>query len=219
VDGVLVVGWIPRHVLDPLRKVGYPFVLVDYRFANEHADAVVTDNRKGMRTATEHLIKLGHQRIAFVGGPLEEGNFRERLEGYREALEAAGLEFDDRLVGELTENQERETAVLRVSERSLGTSAIVASNDLVALDVIRILSESGRKIPSEISVVGFDDIQAASYSHPPLTTMRVDKQAMGRRAAQRLLERLREPRSPSAEESVFQPELVVRQSTGPGPKA
>jgi LacI family transcriptional regulator len=186
--------------------------MVDYRVGDDASDAVITDNRRGMRTATEHLMKLGHKRIAFVGGPLNTGNFLERYDGYREAL---GDSFDDSLVRETPVEGDRTEAVLAVTKPALGVTAIVAANDLAALDALRILAAHGRKVPDEISVVGFDDIMAASYSHPSLTTMRVDKQSMGRRAAQRLLERLREPRGLTAEESVFRPELVVRQSAGP----
>lgn len=213
VDGVLIVGAVEPAVVSTLKSSGRPFVLVDYHLAEQDLDTVVTNNARGGRAATEHLIGLGHRHIAFIGGgPLDRGNFFERLQGYREALKAAGIPLRQELIreGDIVGGYETTQAVLDAAPE---ISAIVACNDANALAAIAALRSRGLRVPEDVSVIGFDDIPAAQESWPPLTTMRVDKIAMGRKAAQRLLQKLEEGDVSAPHQIVFAPDLVVRGST------
>ncbi len=213
VDGVLVVGAVEANVLTLLQSLKYPFVLVDYHLPTEGMDTVVTSNTRSARTATEHLVQLGHRHIAFVGGaPLDRGNFAERLQGYREALEAHSIAYREKLVqeGALVGGHE---SVMAVLNRAPEITAVIGCNDANALAAMGALRGKGMDVPRDMSVVGFDDIPAARESWPPLTTVRVDKMAMGRKAAQRLMQKLVEGEASAPHQIVFSTELVVRQST------
>jgi DNA-binding LacI/PurR family transcriptional regulator len=217
VDGSLVVGAVEPPVLEYLMEADAPFVMVDYHLPNVGMDTVVTDNRRGGRVLTEHLIELGHREIAFVGGqPLDHGNFGERLQGYREALAHAGIPYREACVqgGALVGGYE---SIQKVLERVPGITAVVACNDANALAAMSALRDRGLKIPGDVSVAGYDDIPAASESSPPLTTMKVDRKAMGRKAAQRLVAKLKHEQAGPPHETAFPSELVVRESTGSAP--
>lgn len=212
VDAVMVVGAVELFVVENLKAMRYPFVMVDYHMPDDSVDTVVTNNARGARVATEHLIGLGHRAIAFVGGPLDRGNFVERMQGYREALEAAGIPLRPELVqggDQVGGYQALEKILAKVSD----VTAVVACNDANALAVITGLRSRGLEVPRDISVVGFDDIPAAKESWPPLTTMKVDKVAMGRKAAQRVLQKLAEGDASTPHQIVFSADLVVRNST------
>lgn len=215
VDGLLVVGAIEVNVINLLVSSKYPFVMVDYHLPGMALDTIVTNNMRGGRDATEHLIKLGHRRIAFIGGqPLDRGNFAERLQGYRDALETAGVAYDAKLIqeGAMVGGQESMTQVL---ERAPDVTAVVACNDANALAAMSALRTRNIRVPEAISLIGFDDIPAAQESWPPLTTMRVDKLIMGRKAAQRLIQKLAEGDTSTPHQIVFSPELVLRSTTAP----
>ncbi len=213
VDGLLIVGAVEVNVISLLQASKYPFVMVDYHLPNDGMDTVITNNTRGGRVATEHLIQLGHKHIAFVGGePLDRGNFWERLMGYREALEAAGIRYREELVqgGSLNGGYDSINAIL---DRAPEVTGVVACNDHNALAALGALRNRKLEVPKDVSVVGFDDIPAAQESWPPLTTMRVDKIAMGRKSAQRLIQKLTEGDTSSPHQIVFSAELVLRSST------
>lgn len=212
VDGVLIVGAVEVNVINLLKASKYPFVVVDYHLPEADIDTVVTNNARGARAVTEHLIQLGHKHIAYIGGNLDRGNFVERLQGYREALEGAGIPYRDTLVqgGAVTGGYD---SVLAILDRAPQVTAVVACNDANALAAATALRERGLEIPRDISIVGFDDIPAAAESWPPLTTMKVDKMAMGRKAGQRLLQKLAEGESSTPHQIVFSADLVVRASS------
>jgi LacI family transcriptional regulator len=219
VDGLLVVGAVEPNVVELLKSYHYPFVMVDYHLPDDGMDTVVTNNIRSARVATEHLLQLGHRHIGFVGGsPLDRGNFFERLQGYREALEGQGIKYRDELV--------RGTAIvsgydsaMHVLDVAPEVTALVGCNDANALAAMGALRARKLEVPKDISVVGFDDIPAAAEAWPPLTTMRVDKWAMGRKAAQRLLQKLSEGDTSAPHQIVFSADLVPRGSTAAARKA
>ena len=215
VDGLLIVGAVEPNVISSLQSTKRSFVLVDYHLPDDGIDTVVTNNVRGGKTATEHLISLGHRNIAFVGGePLDRGNFGERLEGYREALSDAGIPIREEFVqgGDIVGGYD---AMMTILDRAPEVTAIVGCNDANALAAMGALREKGITVPKDMSVIGFDDIPASQESWPPLSTMRVDKISMGRKAAQRLLQKLDEGESAAPHQIVFAAELVKRASTGP----
>lgn len=169
------------------------------------------DNQLGSRLATEHLLSLGHRRIAFIGGDPLHPDARARERGYREALEAAGLAVDPALVvpGAYQEESGR-LAVEQLLTAGQRFSAIFAANDQMALGAALGLHRRGLGVPRDVSLVGFDDLQVSMYATPPLTTVHQPVQDLGRLAAQAVLDLLR-GQTPTA--VLPAPVLVVREST------
>ncbi|MCG3043767.1 LacI family DNA-binding transcriptional regulator [Streptomyces fenghuangensis] len=150
---------------------------------------VDTDNRGGARQAVEHLLQRGRRRIAVITGPLDQTSALDRLDGY---LDALGLsEPDPALVahGDFTaEGGER--AMAELLDRSPGPDAVFAGNDLTATGALRTLRARGLRVPQDVAVVGYDDLEQAAWAEPALTTVRQDIQGMGRMMAELLLRRL-----------------------------
>jgi LacI family transcriptional regulator len=195
-----------------LLRRGIAVVEVDRRMANVPCDAVVIDNVRGARVAVDHLLGLGHRRIAFLGVDTEWTSDAGRLEGYRLALAAAGVPADDELVLRLgfheASAEERIGALL---DRTRPT-AVFAANNLLAEQAWRVLRARGLVLPRDISLVGFDDVQWTEMVSPGITVVAQPTIELGRRAAALLLRRMDEPDStPTAE--LLQPSLVVRGST------
>src|SRR5262249_35056845 len=143
-------------------------------------------NQEGARRMTEHLLSLGHERIAFVAGPLNLTAANDRLAGYREALAAAGLLANELVVaGDFT----REAGMRAASyllETHVSTRAFFAANDKMALGCLAGIRDAGMSVPATVSVVGFGDIPAASDSDPPLTTVTIPLREVGRLAMQQI---------------------------------
>jgi LacI family transcriptional regulator len=176
--------------------------------------AVVPDNRAGARTATAHLLALGHRRIAFLGGIPGMLVRSERQQGYRDALRAAGIAWDAALVADARPTREGgRTALAQVLALSDPPTACLAYNDVVAIGIVNALAERGRAAGRDFAVVGFDDIAEARQMAPPLTTVAVDGEGLGERAA-RLLLRLIEQPGMKDEIVTGATQLVVRQSCG-----
>jgi DNA-binding LacI/PurR family transcriptional regulator len=171
---------------------------------------VAVDQVQGARLATRHLLELGHRTVWHVSGPSDWLEAQDRVTGWRSSLEEAAAPAPPVLVGDWSARSGHELG--RRLAATEGVTAVFVANDQMALGVLRALHEAGRRVPSEISVVGFDDIPEASYFMPPLTTVRQDFNEIGRRSLLRLLEQLTNgARSPSRE--TVAPELVVRAST------
>ena len=217
VDGVLVVG-LGVHV-DALAQVvrDLPVVCLDPDVNLPGAPMVQIDNRGGARLATQHLIDLGHRRIAHIAGTPTRTVSRERLQGYRQALRRAGIAVDPGLVapGDFTEEGGRMATSLLLEEDSPPT-AIFAGNDQTAIGAIAALHERGLAVPGQVSVVGFDDVHVSAHIQPPLTTIREPVAEIANAAIDLLLERIRggadlhgKLRLPG--------ELVIRRSTAAPP--
>ncbi|MDA8250571.1 MAG: LacI family DNA-binding transcriptional regulator [Rhodospirillales bacterium] len=176
--------------------------------------AVVPDNRAGARAATAHLLALGHRRIAFLGGIPGMLVRSEREAGYRDALRAAGIGWDPMLIAHARPGREGgRAAVAQVLALPDPPTACLAYNDVVATGVVHGLTERGRAAGRDFAVVGFDDIAEARQMAPPLTTVAVNGEGLGERAA-RLLLRLIEQPGAKDEIVIGATQLVVRQSCG-----
>lgn len=218
VDGLLVL--MPRSLpdyLDGLLATRTPFVLIDHDDGAPGCDVVNAANRGGAGAAVEHLASLGHRRIAIITGALETGSSHERIAGWRESLEAAGLPVAEELIatGDYEEARGHDAAHELLSLPDPPTS-IFASNDRAALGVLQAARERGLRVPDDLSVVGFDDEPGASRTRPGLTTVRQPLRDMGATAVERLLLRMRDPDAPPRV-TVLPTELIVRGSTGPAP--
>ncbi len=217
VDGLIfaTVGANTEH-LRMLRRQHIPAVLIARAPDGVEIDAVLVDNRRGAREATEHLLRLGHQRIAFIGGPATVSPAKERHAGYRDALGGAGVRADPLLVVDGAFRAEGGAAAVgELLRRGVRFTAIIAGNDLMAIGAMEELRRRGRRLPEDVAVVGFDDIMFASLVEPPLTTVAQPTYRMGALAMERLLDLIgggsRAPRR-----LVLDPQLVVRRSCGAG---
>lgn len=177
------------------------------------------DNRAAAREMTEHLIGLGHRRIAMIQGPRRSPLTRERVAGYREALQAAGLPLDDGLLcpGDFTLASGHQSAG-QLLARPVPPTAIFCENDEMAIGAISRIREAGLSVPGDISVAGFDDIAFASYCDPPLTTIAQPAELFGHRAVAMLIDLLEHPDKPVLHD-LLPHRLVVRDSTARYEKA
>lgn len=217
VDGLLIAGVVEARWVQDAMAAGTPVVLLDNHLPGTDVPAVVNDNTGGAYSATYHLASLGHRRIGLVGAAVDYPFGQETREGYRRALADAGLPYDPAL--ELAIPIDADLARQRVHAllaRAAPPTAIFAVTDMLALGVIAGAREHGLAVPRDLSVIGMDDIEPAAVTTPPLTTVRIQKEEMGRRAAQMLLALLRGDDG-AATTIVLRPELVVRGTTGSRP--
>jgi len=232
VNGILI--WPALHD-DPSRRLlqlanqcSSPLVLIDRTFRNVKCDYVTSDNYAGAYAATEHLVQLGHRHIIFLSRPiLQLLPISERLRGYQEAMRNAGLTpLEPLLVG--TADQEMGTGyalrtfgrgssqeiqeIARTLESTHRPSAIFAMHDLMAIQVLKAAKLVGLRVPDDLSVVGFDDMEIVTHLEVPLTTVVQDTYKMGKRAAELLMERIQGYQGPPRHE-VLPTHLKVRYST------
>lgn len=171
-----------------------PVVVFNRELAGAHWDFLVLDNRNGARMATEHLLELGHRRIAFFGGHADSSSCRERRSGYADAMRAAKIEplphwFVETAPTRLDAATRTDALFANVGAQDAPTAA-VCYNDAVALGLMLGLVRHGRKPGEDFAVTGFDDIPEAAFAAPPLTTLAVDPRERGRQAAELLLQRI-----------------------------
>ncbi|WP_338087788.1 LacI family DNA-binding transcriptional regulator [Nocardioides lijunqiniae] len=193
-----------------------PLVIVDRTRDDDSFCSAAADDVAGGRLAVEHLVERGHTRIAFVGGPSSIGQVRDRHQGAREAFRDAGLP-DDGLVAITTpgltfaDGREAGERLAGLSERRRPTAAFCA-NDLVALGLLQHMTEIGRRVPEDLAIVGFDDIDFAAAAAVPLTSVRQPRGSLGRAAAELLLDEATNP-AHRHQQITFTPDLVARRST------
>ncbi|HEU0008249.1 MAG TPA: LacI family DNA-binding transcriptional regulator [Verrucomicrobiae bacterium] len=222
IDGMFVT---PVYRLEPvapvyeeLGKRGTPVVVLGHRapFCERFAN-VETDDIAASITATQHLLELGHRRIAFFAGPPAAPSAQERIEGYRRALREANIEIDDRLIFAAGSTiEEGEKAALQMFNEAPGATAIQAVNDLVAIGAANILLSQGLQIPRDMSLVGFGNVLVSEHFRVPLTTIRQPKYRLGA-AAMELMLRLLRGEAPST--TRLSAEIIIRQSSGAPPAA
>ena len=214
VDGALVVGVLEEDWLFALRDRRVPIVLVDTYMPGAELPAVVPDYRDGARLATEHLLGLGHRRVALLGAAVTYPFGWETHEGYSEALAAGGVGYDPALVrrGEIGV-QAATAATASLLGMPEPPSAVFAVTDAMAIGALRAARERGHRVPGDLAVVGMDDIEVSAYTEPPLTTVRVAKEEMGRLAAERLIA-LIEGEHPTPTVRSVTGELIIRESCG-----
>ncbi len=192
-----------------------PFVLVGKRnIENLSLFCVTSDYRHGARSATEHLVKQGRKRILFIRGIPNSYHEEEKLRGYKEILEEENIPFRHDFV--IDGNAEQEQAYDKVKDllvNGVEFDAVFAGNDLMAFGTINAVKEQGLRVPEDISVVGYDDIQSAATFQPALSTVRQNKLELGKQASQLLLTLLDEKVQQEAKTIVVDNELIVRESS------
>jgi LacI family transcriptional regulator len=213
VDGLIVfTGRLSDAVLRATAK-SLPLVVTGRTLRAPRLYSLNFDNIVGARLATEHLLSLGHRRIAFVAGDPLHPDAQEREHGYRAALAAAGVAYDPALVvpGWFHE-QSGQAAIEKLLSDGVRFSAVFAANDQMAAGAALALHQRGLRVPGDVSLVGFDDLPSSTFSIPPLTTVHQPMQELGRLAAQAVLDLLA-GRAPTAQ--MQPPVLVARDSTAP----
>jgi LacI family transcriptional regulator len=218
VDGVLVDGLVlPSERITRFVRDGLPIVCLDRDIDSTLVPLVQVDNRLGARLATQHLLELGHRRVAHVAGAPELRISEERIEGYREAHNALGIQPYPGLVqvGAFTEQGGYDATCALLDGH--GFTAVFAANDLSAIGVLGALAEHGRRVPDDVSVVGFDDLRLSRFTTPPLTTVHQPAREIAVRATELLLG-LAGGTPVATARHLLEPELVVRSSTAPPPE-
>jgi DNA-binding LacI/PurR family transcriptional regulator len=210
-DALLLINFIDRKLVGGLSGMGLPSVLVDHLFPELPLDTVSSDNYSGGISAVRHLIEKGHRRIGFVNG-LPHITIQQRFEGYRRALEEAGIPFDPAYVipGDLTLTGGTVAAQVALAQ-GLDCTAYFCSNDWSAFGFIQGLRSQGLRVPDDISVVGFDDAETSKLISPALTTVRTDPVGVGRMAVRKLIERVKYPNVPISQTLLYTG-LVERES-------
>jgi DNA-binding LacI/PurR family transcriptional regulator len=212
VDGVIAVDTFWKHQLP------VPAVTVSGHNRLEGVTNIVVNHERASHLALEHLFDLGHRKIAFIKGQHFSSDTEVRWKSNMEAAARTGIRVLPELISQMEEDSPSPQVGYKATRRLLKSkqtfTAIMAFNDVSALGAIRALFEAGVRVPEDVSVVGFDDIQSAEFQHPGLTTIRQPLRKMGRTAAEVVLRRVRNPSErPQMREIVVEPELIVREST------
>ena len=198
-----------------LAAVRTPMVIVDRDLEGIVADLVRIDHELGAYLATCHLLELGHRHIACICGPAETSVAQMRLAGYRRAMHEAQVPVLNEWVVEsdFTSPAGYQAAVELLAQNP--PTAIFAGNDMIGIGVLRAAAERNIRVPSDLSVIGFDDIQMSRYVYPALTTVGQSILKLGEMAAEVLLRRIAAPAATAVEHRIVKPGIVLRESTAP----
>jgi LacI family transcriptional regulator len=215
--GILITPVSSRNPrIGEIRQHGTPTILVD-RGAPRRQCSVAVEDVAGGEIAVSHLLEQGHTRIAFVGGPLKINQVADRLTGARRAVRTAGLD-EDRLslvetdVLNASAGRDAGARIAEMDKRSRPT-AVFCANDLLALGVLQEMTRRNLDVPADLAIVGYDDIDFAAAAAVPLTSVRQPRSQLGQAATELLIDEVSEPETHQHRQVVFEPELVVRDST------
>ncbi len=216
VEGVAVMTFgIEEPLLQQLAERKIPLALVDFEIANPLVSTLRVDYGAGLRQAVHHLAALGHRQITFISGPRTLHSAKARLETFRVAAKEARIPLRDARIVEANHTLEGGMlAFERMQARGELPSAIMCSNDMTAIGVLRSAHATGLKIPKDLSIIGFDDIRFAQFTTPPLTTVQMSRVDLARGAFQALRDHRQESPEAAPREYPIPTRLIVRQSTG-----
>lgn len=213
--GIILLGTYPHDIYEEVKELNIPAVLTDvYESYSKDFHSINTDDAEGSYQATRHLIELGHKKIGFVGGSITKSPVHaNRYQGYCRAMREAGLQIkSDRVF----ETQTTFAGGIKIAQRlikdGMDITALAVDADIVALGIMKTFQDSGRKIPDELSIVGFDDIQASSFTSPGLTTIRQFVSKKGEIAARAIMKDILSNKR-TAESQTVKCKLIVRGST------
>lgn len=219
--GIIGVGLITNSMLLEIRKFSVPFVLIDHEDETVTSDTLFMDNFDATRRLTNYLIGQGHEVIQFIGDINYSKSFYDRWLAFRTTLEMNNIPLfqNETLSRMLGVNREEHTLKIQQEIRTMAASstlptAFVCANDSIAISTIHALEREGIRVPDEVSVTGFDDIDDATDISPALTTVHVDKEILGIRAVEVLLRRLEKPDVPQ-EKLLLTGKVVFRDSVAP----
>jgi len=218
VDGVIVAGSVPDELIRYLKNENIPLVLIDYRVPNLKIDTVFMDNRSGLSLVINHLVSQKIKKIAFIGGSNRHPSIKERFEGYQIAMEHAGLGHisrDEKYRYFIESETNMEVGIEGISEVLKNVpdiEAVVCVNDTTAAGCIQQLRKLKKRIPKDIAVVGFDNNNYASMTHPPLTSVQVPKIELGVEAIRLLISRIENPQQ-IHQTRIIPVDLIIRESS------
>ncbi len=190
VDGfILMTGSRKQSHIKALADMGAPFIIWGVPTPKLNCCSVAGDNFNGGKIAAEYLIRTGRQRIAFLGGPTEEVEVQQRFKGFESALQASGRSINPAMLayGDYSHSSGA-TAMQHLLEQSPDLDAVFVNSDLMAIGAINTLQSSGKRVPEDVAVIGFDDLSIAAYNNLPLTTIRQNIPLAGRLLAQNLVQ-------------------------------
>jgi LacI family transcriptional regulator len=220
VDGLIICSALRKDpVISDLRKRGVPFVLtlrgIDEGPSDQPVDFVGVDDRRGSAMITEHLLKMGHSRMALISGPQETSTGYCRLAGALAAFEARGLKADPSLIfkGDYSRRTGYKLALEIIRTKSEVT-AIISANDIMAMGVLEAFAEKDIRVPDDIALVGFDDIEMAGLPGVELTTISHPMHTLGRLAVEQLLAKIKGESDNVVKKSIIDPVLVIRKTCG-----
>lgn len=214
VDGVAIItSEIEPHLLDELARRKLPIVFLDVGKVKPLMSNIRVDYAKGIREAVQHIISLGHRRIGFISGPHTLKSARVRRSAFLKCISECGFKDHQRIVVEGNHKVEGgDTAMTQLLSLSDSPTAVLASNDLTAIGAMRAIHRAGLRVPDDISLVGFDDIELTQCTQPPLTTIRLSRSELGQKAFDALHLNL-EGHARNGEEIKVNTSLVLRRST------
>lgn len=214
IDGVVFLSPpLTEKGLKRIKKIEIPVIVINGRYPG--ISYVDTDNKLGAWNAVKYLIDMGHERIALINGEMSIANVRDRFEGYKKALSDEGIKIDHELIiyGKLTQD----SGYMEMNEllsRGKMPTAVLCSNDLIAIGAMKAIKEKKLKIPNDISVVGFDDLIISSYLNPPLTTVRQPFFHLGKEAVVTLMSMIRGEKDRNLQIEI-ESRLIKRKSVAP----
>ncbi|MBW4039566.1 MAG: LacI family transcriptional regulator [Acidobacteria bacterium] len=219
VDGVAIMtSEMDDHLIEDFSRRHIPLVFLDTGVPSPGVGCVRIDYSAGIDMAVNHLIQLGHNRIAFISGPMRLASARMRYKAFMDSASRVRLDANVQLIEEGNHRVDGGHAAMnRILSSGARPTAVLASNDLTAIGAMGAIGEAGLSVPHDISVVGYDDIQLSAYTMPPLTTVSLPRVQIANAAFQSLLHALQSKGSqpvPGTEQTIL-PEFVTRKSTGP----
>jgi LacI family transcriptional regulator len=222
VDGVAIMtSEMDDRLLEVFSRRHVPLVFLDTGTPSPGVSCVRIDYSAGIDAAMSHLISLGHQRIAFISGPMRLTSARIRYKAFMESSVRDHLDEDANLIREGNHRVDGgRVAMKSILESGARPTAVLASNDLTAIGAMGAIAEAGLRVPQDISVIGFDDIQLSAFTMPPLTTVSLPRAEIANAAFRALLNARHSNKTKpvQGEENLVQPTFVLRKSTGPAPR-
>ncbi len=217
--GIILIGSFPfPELLIYQEESKIPLVVINYRVQQAGISCVIVDNKDAFSRATRHLIDLGHRRIGYVDDSSQSEIGKTRLEGYKNALNEAGIAFRSELYT-ATPADTRVNGGFQATSNLMSLppdecpTAILAFNDLFALGVMHSVRAHGLRVPEDVSVIGCDDIPMAAYAYPPLTTISMPKYRIGKLAVSTLIKMRQEPPQQMGSFTLMESPLIIREST------
>ena len=215
-DGIILTGpYVPSQFILKLHSIGIPLVLIDNYLEYAQVDSVVADDRASARAMAEHIISLGHKEVSIISGPMDWYSSRERSAGFKEAFEMHKIKVPAIYTADETTFESGKLLFAQAIKK--GCTAILAVTDPMALGAINAAVAAGIRIPEDLSITGFDDIDSAANANIPLTTISVARNYLGMSAARLLWARLDDKDAPRQRIDITA-DLVIRSSTGPAKK-
>lgn len=217
VDGVIIAGKIGASWIDYIRERNLPLILVDYEKKEKGVSTVLIDNFAGAREAVEHFVKGGHTRIGFIGGDLDHPSIGERYAGFRHTVNVHNLPLSEQWIS-ISEPDTQLSNGYRAAMRMFQNNndlptALFVANDAMAVGCIRCLKEIGKRVPDDVAIIGFDNVEVGLLSEPRLTTINVHREEIGSIAVKRIVGMIAE-KNGLVTKTVTPVELVVRESCG-----